>query len=587
MKVRALLCLTLSAWLAGTAGAELPPPDSYEGHALERALDQLELEVEPAPEGKTLDRIWVVNLEVFGPRDNFLQWFNIFHRTTRWRQIEREVILRPGQVWDETKIWETERKLRDPLFTTLVVIVPVKSARAGMFDLLVVTRDVWSLRFNSNFEIQENRLTELTLSISENNFLGLRKQVAIVFDMNQGNFFVGPLYVDKNVAGTRMRLTTNGGPLFSRETGELEGSRSSTVLTYPFWSLDSKWGGGLSVSHFDGKVRSFLGTDLRTVCCAGGQCVPPDPTTGSCAAGQEAVPYLYDQRNIEVNGSVTRSYGREIIQRVSLGYEVESQRPELPSGFAFSDAVADAFRQDVLPRSERTSSLYGRYNLFTPRFTAYRNIDTYDLREDARLGPDLQLTGGAALELLGSESNFLFASASATYTHDLREDGYARVGAAASTRIESGDLIDNRVDGVVEVISPRFGNLARFAGRVLIASRIRERQNRFLTLGGRNGLRGYRIGAFTGQRLLVGNAELRSMPVSIWFSRVGATAFYDVGHAADRLGELSLKHDVGIGLRWLLPQLSPLVYRLDWAVPLNGATAGFPGRVILGVDQVF
>ena len=212
---------------AAPAAAERPPPGSYEGRALDRALTELALEVEPSPEGKTLDRIWVFNLDVFGPGDDFLQFFNIFHRTTRWRAIEREVILRPGESWDESKIRETERKLRDPIFTTLVVLVPIKARSPDKVDLLAVTRDVWSLRFNSNFEVQQGSLTELTLSISENNLMGWRKQLAVVFDMNQGNYFVGPLYIDKNVAGTRWRLTANGGPLFSRETNELEGSRSA------------------------------------------------------------------------------------------------------------------------------------------------------------------------------------------------------------------------------------------------------------------------------------------------------------------------------------------------------------------------
>jgi hypothetical protein len=44
---------------------------------------------------------------------------------------------------------------------------------------------------------------------------------------------------------------------------------------------------------------------------------------------------------------------------------------------------------------------------------------------------------------------------------------------------------------------------------------------------------------------------------------------------------------VGAGFRMLIPQVDPYVMRLDWAIPLDGENAGFPGRVSLGFFQVF
>jgi hypothetical protein len=575
MKLRVLVCVSMCLLVGAThAHAQPRPRGRYEAEALAQALADLALEVEPTPAGKVLDRIWIMNLEVFGPRTSFLRWFNVFHRTTRWRQVEREVILRPGELWDQDKLQETERKLRDPLFSSLVVVVPVKSPHAGRVDLLVVTRDVWSLRFNSRFEIQEQTFTDLTLSISENNFFGARKQLALVFDMDQSDIFVGPLYVDKNIAGTRLQLRLYGGPLFSRETGELEGSQSSTTFQYPLWSLQERWAAGIGVTHFSGVVRDFIGTDLRLY---------DDPDTDEV----EEVPWRYQQRNVDIETSVTRSFGKRVLHRVSVGHDFHVQRPDVPEDFAFGDTVRDAFVRDVFPRSERTSSLFGRVNIFTADFVAYRDISTYDLSEDARLGPDATVTAGAALELLGSEANFLFASASSSYTQDWSGDGFARVLVSANARLEDGDLIDNRVDVGAKVVTPRVRDLFRVVAQASASRLLAERQNRFLTAGGDNGLRGYRIRGFNGQARVLANVELRSMPVALWFARAGAVAFWDVGHAADTFGDLGFRHDLGAGVRWLLPQLSPLVYRLDWAIPLTGATRGFPGRVIFGVDQVF
>jgi hypothetical protein len=575
MKLRVLVCAWLGLLLVTAhAYAQSRPRGRYEAEALTQALEALHLEEEPSPEGKVLDRIWVMNLEVFGPRTGFLRWFNIFHRTTRWRQVEREVILRPGERWDQGKLQETERKLRDPLFSSLVVVVPVKSPHPGRVDLLVVTRDVWSLRFNSRFEIQEQSFTSLTLSISENNLLGARKQLALVFDMDQSDVFVGPLYVDKNIAGTRLQLRAYGGPLFSRETGELKGSQSSTTFQYPLWSLQRTWAAGVSLVHFDGVVRDFIGTDLRTY---------DDPDT----AELEQVPWRYEQRNVDVETTVTRSFGTEVLHRVSVGHDFHVQRPAAPDDFAFPEAVREAFVRDVFPRSERTSSLFARLNVFTPRYIAYRDISTYDLSEDARLGPDATVTAGAALEAIGAETDFLFASAEAGYTYDLRGDGFARLAAAGSVRLQDSELIDNRLDLVAKVVTPRVAHLLRVAAQLQVGRRLNEQQNRFFTVGGDDGLRGYRIRAFNGQARVLGNVELRSMPVEIWFARAGVLAFWDFGHAAETFSDLGFRHDVGAGIRWLLPQLSPLVYRLDWAVPLTGASRGVPGRIIFGVDQVF
>ena len=68
--------------------------------------------------------------------------------------------------------------------------------------------------------------------------------------------------------------------------------------------------------------------------------------------------------------------------------------------------------------------------------------------------------------------------------------------------------------------------------------------------------------------------------------RVGAMLFYDAGHAADTIDQLSIQHDIGLGIRSLTPQLSREVFRFDLAAPLTGPGAGHP-RLILGFRQAF
>ena len=556
---------------------------SYEQQALDRALALRALELEPAPEGKTLRIIHVVNQDVFAEGEGLLTLLNALHRTTREDVIEREVLLRPGQVWDDAVIEDSTRRLRDPRFTTVVVMMPVKAPEPDRVDLLVVTRDIWSLRLNSDYEIQNGELINLLLAPAESNFLGLRKQFAFVFELDQGSYSLGPYYVDTNIAGTHVRLDARSSIVFSRGSSDVEGTRNNVVMTYPLWSLQRRWGASLIFTHIDDIERDYLGIDLR----------PRD--LDSTPDVQEAVPYIYDRRNTRLDFNAIRSLGDGIKHNLSFGYELFINRPtihgdgptaEQCAGTPLAECV-ELFRQEVLPRSERSSSLYTQYSMFTPDFRTYRNIDTYDLPEERQLGPDLRLGLAIARRFYGSEQDFLRLSSQVGWTLPIWPSGFANATLLAASRLQDGALIDNELRAQVGAISPTLLDFVRVAGFAQVATFLDDSENRYFTLGGDTGLRGYTIGAFAGERLVRGHLEVRSRPAHAWFTRFGVLGFWDAGHAADRFSNLRIQHDVGIGFRAVLPQLQTAVFRLDWAVPLTGDTAGLPGRFILGFEQVF
>ena len=63
--------------------------------------------------------------------------------------------------------------------------------------------------------------------------------------------------------------------------------------------------------------------------------------------------------------------------------------------------------------------------------------------------------------------------------------------------------------------------------------------------------------------------------------------FYDIGDAVDSFDELHLKHDLGFGLRMLIPQLNWYVLRVDVGFPTQPSTATSPVHVTAGFQQVF
>jgi hypothetical protein len=111
-----------------------------------------------------------------------------------------------GELWDQDRVDESARRLRDPLWSSVVIAFPVKSRDPTKVDLLVITRDVWSIRLNTKYTYQQGKLTDLAISVSENNFLGYRNVVAGALTMDQGALAIGPLFIDKNLAGQHLDL---------------------------------------------------------------------------------------------------------------------------------------------------------------------------------------------------------------------------------------------------------------------------------------------------------------------------------------------------------------------------------------------
>lgn len=561
-----------------TASVAAAAPDElgrYEREAVAEAMRRRGLEPELAPEGKRIGAIHIVPLPVFPPNAGFLQRFNFLHRTTQPDILERELLIGPGDLYDSDLLRESERNMRDPFVINLLVITPVKANDPGVVDLLVVTRDVWSLRTNSAFENQQGTFTFLTLSLAENNFLGWRKQTSVVFEMDLGEYSIGPRYRDFNVFGSRLQVLVQPRVLFSRANNDFEGTQSETEILYPLWSLARKWSAVTRLTHKINVERSFVDTDLRTF---------DNPDTPDI----EEIPQEFNNNEAKLTSEVTRSIGQHIKHHLSLGFELARNRPTLRADFAGDDADAAAFSRLILPRSELVSAVIGRYRIFTPSFGRYRNIETYDLPENQQLGPDATLELAYGSELLGSTASFLRFRASVAMAVDIAGVSYARATVGASGRITNPDrVVDQRLDVSLFMSTPPIAGVGRLIGAVAMTLQDNVEGNQLFDVGGQTGLRGYSVGEFQGTSFARANGEFRTTPIPLWFIRMGFLAFLDVGHAANAVDDLSAFADFGVGIRLLAPQTAEDLYRIDWAIPTRGPNRGFPGRLSIGFQQAF
>src|SRR5262249_3391684 len=130
----------------------------------------------------------------------------------------------------------TGRTFTGPDLSSVVVMVPIVSPRPGTVDVLVVTRDLWSLRFNTNFEFQQNTLSLLQTSLPENTLFGWRKSLAFNFNMDLGAFSVGPTYFDPNIHGTRLTLLASASAFYGRDSHSYEGNVETVSVHYPLYA---------------------------------------------------------------------------------------------------------------------------------------------------------------------------------------------------------------------------------------------------------------------------------------------------------------------------------------------------------------
>jgi len=554
---------------------------SLERASVVRALAARGYEPDPAPWHKVIGTIRVYNEDVFAEPNRFLQFFNIFHITTKESTIASEAVVAPGEVWDPLRIEETARRLRDPLWTSVVAVIPVRAATPGTVDVLIVTRDIWSLRLNTAYTFQQGKLTNLTTSLSENNFLGRRDLLAAAVTMDQGSIAVGPLFIDKNLLGEHLDFRAQLSDIVTRDDltshGRLhsEGTQSTISLTRPLWTLASEWAAGVSFNHRFAINRQYLGTALRPYDYV-------DPTT------MEVTPFdrQYEMRQWGTNAYVTRQWGTELKQQLSFGHTYNSQQPRPLADFAGDDAERAAFIKDVLPRTEVTSVPFVQYAFFTPRYRTLRNVSTFALAEDVRTGPDLDISLGFGLKALGSDQNFQRLNSALGWTIPWTRDGFVRVATGLGGRYQEGEFIDNSATWSVRAAAPAVGDVVRFLAQSSLTTHWHDTQNGFLAIGSDTGLRGFGINQFSGQRYFNAQLEARTLPYPWWVLRLGVVAFYDLGGAADSLARLPLHQDAGLGLRILIPQTSAQLLKFDFAIPFDGANRGLV-HVLAGFGSEF
>jgi hypothetical protein len=556
---------------------------ALEKRIIDRTLAARGFTIDPHPEGKILERVEYQPLDVFDDDDPIPDELNVFHTRTKEWILAREVLIPVGAKWNQSLVDETARNLRALAQISLAVAVPIQGSKPGTVKLLLVVRDIWSLRLQWDLEFNGGHLNYLTLQPTESNFAGIHHEPQAVFQYLPLSIQAGGAYTVQRLGESHVKLAASGGvylPIGDRNPADAaspEGSYGSLALGVPLYSSQAEWAWTLKGSFSDYVARTYQNGALKQFAATNA-----DGTTTN-------VPFEWRSKGFTATAAATRSFGWALKNDFTIGFNANS-RQYLPEGTeGIAPSAVEQFITQALPTTDNRVYPFVRWRSYRSDYFRTIEVEALGVQEDFRLGHDVYLEIDPIAHALGSSRSLVSILAGAMWTSRVG-DGLIRGSVEGNVDTQTdGTLSDLMVDSKLTIVTPRTG-----FGRIFLSSRLITRPDNYLNridfLGGDTRLRGYASSQFYGKDLFAMNLEWRSRPMYKAGMAMGGVVFYDSGDAFSDPSKIALKHSIGAGLRFMAPFFDDIAYRVDFAIPLNrGALA--PGAngydIIFAIEQAF
>jgi hypothetical protein len=541
-RVRSGLTACLVALLAGGATATpRPDPGSAAADTTRLRVGEVRLDLRDIFTDEEV-------AEVSGANRLLRRAMNGLHASTRPWVVRQELLFAPGDPFDPRLLEESERNLRALGILNEVAIVPVDTTDDGEVDVVVRTRETWTLGLGVNFSLASGGEARWRLALTEQNFLGtallVRGAVGQDLDADYGRIYVrqnralrSPLTVELNV------------------DERSDGFDRWAALAVPFRSDDQTW-------QFKTRGWERL-NDLRWYLSNAGP-AGTDPARG--ASLHALLPRRSEGFRIELARRVSPAE-RGRIWRVGAAWHVTRRGWDLGGGTTvLSDGrVVDlgflAAPGQPLARETGTRS-WPHVVVYTQgrEWTTTRFLQRYGTQEDIPLGPFLEFRAGpygaAVGSTAGGDGESWLLSGSAV--------NWERLGRA---------YLVQQVVGSATLASDEAGRTHELAGLLGWYQRLGPPERPLIwktfvegvhadaltgttvpVLGLDRGLRTLDVDGMAGDRLVRWNTEVgRVLPWQpLGLARIGWGLFYGGGMAwfADEDRTLAdARHEVGVGLR--------------------------------------
>jgi hypothetical protein len=574
------------------ARADQPESESfgyspYERETIEMVRKKLGGTLDRHPEGKIIESIQTERLEVFERRDFLpkpLLFVNALHATTRDRVIRREILQHRGDRYSKLAMDETARNLRGLPQLSLVVVFTMRGSAPDRVRVVVVTKDVWSLRLQWDLQLTNGGLQELVLQPAETNLAGLGDTLGANFLYQPLSTSLGGYYYVPRLGDMHLQLSTSANVILSNQTGAPEGSFGSIGAAHPLWNTHEKWGWAANAAWRDEITRVYSNAALAHVRSGAepvenaiGYAYRPDRSGWP----QNAIfADEYHTHAAQASLAVARSFGWAAKNDFVLSLEASHRAFRTDDLSSYDPTAAADFVAKNVPVSDDRAYPALEWRSYRNDFLRVLDLESFSLQEDVRLGYFFDVELYPVTRAVGSSRDFMGVYAEAGYTLPIR-DGLLRLDVQTTTEaaFDGAGVIQGSIDATSFLASPRTP-----LGRLVFSARVLDRYADYLNdltyLGADTRLRGYPSSYFRGRNLVAANLEYRSRPLEIWKVQVGGVAFYDVGDAFDCWSStdasctgtpLSIAHDVGFGLRVLFPTFDRIVFRADVGFPISAS----------------
>lgn len=541
---------TAGAAPAGSAPADCQPTPFAERNPAELLAERADFSPYA---GMPIASVTLDRLDVFDEtnrRENlrFYRFLNDVHVTSRDSTIRHQLLFVPGDTLLPRRIEETERNLRSNGYIADARIVPLRVCD-GAVDLLVITRDTWGLEPGASFS-HAGGTSSSGFTLKDTNFLGTGDSIAIDFSHTPERDSVDYEITARRLFGTRIDSTVH-------YVDTSDGVIKSLAVTRPFYSLDTPWSAGGSVYE-----EARIDTD----------------TTNGVIVGR----YQHDISKVEAFGGVSPGLRDNFSNRYLFGVSREQD------SFAVIDPA-----YPLVPEDRKLTYPWLAFETTENRFAVYHNISYINRTEDVPLGKHLYAqVGYGARAFDNAVPQWKF---SANYSdapdvgrhHLLRFEGHLDGG-----WLSDAGSFENTVAGGSLTYHYLADDRNRWFARAAYDAGGGLTEDKLLSIGGINDLRGYPTDFQRGNRRYVVNLERRyysSLHV-MNLVRVGSVVFADAGQAWDSRAGLSIKpeYDAGVGLRLSSSKAhTGRVLHLDYAFPLKDTQRIAKAQWLLKVQSSF
>ena len=547
-------CLAVVATCASLLAGPSAHGQSTDG-ATSDATPPLPSSAELERRGATIGRITFARDNVFDlsqPGEDYRLYglANRLHVMTKESVIRSQLLVKPGDRYDERLIEESARILRRNRYL-FDASIKVSGYRDGVVDLTVWTRDVWTLVPDVSFS-RTGGEDKWRVGIVENNLLGWGTRVKLTYEENVDRDITVFEVSDQNVLRSRTELLL-------QLADSSDGGTERLAIRRPFFALDTRWSAGFDIGSSDFEERFY---DL----------------------GNEAAEYRQESNSYSAFGGLSSGLRNGWVKRWTAGVALDEDR--------FTPALDPEFPV-LLPADRRLVYPFVGFEMIEDDFRTAANRDQFERTEDFLLGTRFAATLGYASEALDSDRDSLLYWASFSRGFGKLDKNAWLVRTDVSGRVDDGRSANTLLRLNLRYYSQR--TKKRLFVMSLDGAWGDELDlDNLQLLGGSSGLRGYPLRYQSGQSRALISIEERYF--TDWYPfrlfRVGFAAFADAGRTWGRnaLGNESRGWltDVGVGLR-LAPTRAGTreIFHIDLAFPLDGDDSIDSAQLILEAKGSF